>query len=90
MLLSVVAVVIVDTTHSPKRKRDTYSNANYYYLQNKTEVPKEVKTEGFFILKISVNWKPRLNWQENLLQNSNWTYAAVKVDLNNDVKSGEN
>lgn len=54
MLLSVVAVVIVDTTHSPKRKRDTYSNANYYYLQNKTEVPKEVKTEGFFILKISV------------------------------------
>lgn len=44
-LLSVV--VIVDTTHSSKRKRNTYSNTNYCYLQNKTEVLKEVKAEGF-------------------------------------------
>lgn len=44
-LLSVV--VIVDTTHSSKRKRNTDSNTNYCYLQNKTEVLKEVKAEGF-------------------------------------------
>lgn len=45
-LLSVV--VIVDTTHSSKKEKTTYSNTNYCYLQNKAS--SEGNSWRFFIL----------------------------------------